>query len=597
MKLKLLLIFIFTLALNAETLNDILNSAIKTNPDVNKQLKYYDSVIQDLEIAKSGNLPTLDYQGSIGKERTKDEGSSSVDLTHYNNSITLKQNIFNGYKTTNEIKQNKARISSAAYSVIDKTNVFTIDTIKAYLEVLKENELTILYNENVKNHIDILNKIKEKTDAGIGRQSEVQQTNSRLSLANANLIVQQNNYQDTLTNYLFHVGRHFDENEYIVPTIKYNFPKTIDEATNIALNNNPKIKIMRSNIIAKQAEYNKDKSNFYPIVDAVITQDWTDNLNGSEGKSESTNAYLSIKYNFYRGGSDEAQKLKSMSYIKEENEVLNRTIRDIIKATRLSYMAYKTYEEQIKFLYVHVNASEETLNSYVDEYGLGRRDLLAILDAQKEYNTARQTYTKAKYDLLISQYKLLGSMNELVNQFNLDIEKKVNLNIIKDIIFNDNKFSKNNICDNSLNQTTLNQYGCENSPKVNIGYLIQEEPKEIEEPKIVSNVKLKNIHFAGSSTKISSYSMTKLEENINKLKNINFKMIELYAYTDNTETIEKNLSYSKKRLKETMTKMIQLGIEKDKIKTFAMGKTNYIADNSTKKGRLLNRRIEFKVIY
>lgn len=612
LKLLFILPLILSISLQAETLNDVLNNTLEANPDINKQLKYYESVLQDLEIAKSTNLPSLDYEGSVGSERTKRENTDSLNLTHYNNSITLRQNIFNGFQTTSEIEQNSARISSAAYSVIDSANRVTYETIKAYLEVLKENELTVLYNENVQNHEEILKKIKERTDAGVGRQSEVQQTKSRLSLAHANLIVQQNNYQDTLTNYLFNVGRHFDENSYKVPTLDYTFPSDVDAATSISIKNNSALKVMRSNIIAKKAEHKKSKSNFYPIIDAVVSQEWNDNVDGVVGTKESTDAYITLRYNLYKGGADEASKLKSITAIQEESEALNKTRREIVKATRLSYMAYKTYEAQKEYLNIHVSTSKETLDSYVDEYGLGRRDLLAILDAQKEYNTARQTQTRANYDLLISKYKLLSDMNELLVQFKLNIAKKVTFDIIKDDISNNENFSADNICDNALNKTQLNQYGCENTPEVNIGYIIQEEVKKekitkepstkIEEPivptqeQVSSIIKLKNINFSGNSSKITSYSMKKLKENVKHLNEISFSTIELYSYTDNIGNSEKNIIRAQERAEVTKTKLIDLGIPEEKIEIFAKGKTNFISDNSTKQGRLNNRRIEFKVI-
>jgi len=363
---------------------------------------------------------------------------------------------------------------------------------------------------------------------------------------------------------------------------------------------------MRSNIVAKKAEYRKSKSGFYPILDAVLSQDWDDNIDGVPGSKESTDAYLTLRYNFYRGGADEAQKLKSMSAIQEENEALNKIRRDIVKATRLSFMAYKTYEAQIDYLKIHVATSQETLNSYVDEYGLGRRDLLAILDAQKEYNTARQTLTRAEYDLLISKYKLLSSMNTLLEQFKLDIAKKVDLEIINEDISKDVDFSVDNICDNPLSKEELNQYGCENTPEINIGYILQEEVKKdkvvapikvektvkvkaIKPKKVqkvaVADIKLKNINFMGS-----------LEKNIKLLESSDFTTLELYSYTDNTGSTKRNLIRSEERAKETKSKLIELGIPEEKIKIFAKGKTNFIADNSTKQGRLLNRRIEFKVI-
>ncbi len=71
MKLLYVLPLVLIVNLKAEMLTEILNDSIEKNPDMNKQLKYYETTLQDLEIAKSGNLPSLDYQGSLGKEKTK----------------------------------------------------------------------------------------------------------------------------------------------------------------------------------------------------------------------------------------------------------------------------------------------------------------------------------------------------------------------------------------------------------------------------------------------------------------------------------------------------------------------------------------------
>lgn len=91
--------------------------------------------------------------------------------------------------------------------------------------------------------------------------------------------------------------------------------------------------------------------------------------------------------------------------------------------------------------------------------------------------------------------------------------------------------------------------------------------------------------------------MAKLEKNVELLQDSEYKTIELYAYTDNTGTLKRNLIRSEERAKATSRKLIELGIPAEKIKIFPKGKTNYIANNSTKQRRLLNRRIEFKVIH
>lgn len=65
---KIIVLAILLSSLVAEEPYDIVNSVVSAHPDVNRQMKFYDGVLQDLEIAKSNNLPTLDYQGEIWKK-------------------------------------------------------------------------------------------------------------------------------------------------------------------------------------------------------------------------------------------------------------------------------------------------------------------------------------------------------------------------------------------------------------------------------------------------------------------------------------------------------------------------------------------------
>ncbi len=111
-----------------------------------------------------------------------------------------------------------------------------------------------------------------------------------------------------------------------------------------------------------------------------------------------------------------------------------------------------------------------------------------------------------------------------------------------------------------------------------------------------SKVKLKKIHFLGNSILITSYSMPILKNHAKKLKKINNFTLELYGYSDSLGTKEQNLKISKERVENEQNTLVDFGIDKSKIKTYPMGESSPIATNKTKKGRLLNRRVEFKVI-
>lgn len=467
MKSKLFLVFLLTCNLYSNDLVHEINDIINNHPDIKKQLRYYKSVEQDIAISKSEYQPSLDFQSSFGKEKIEYEDTTQdTDETFYQNSLTLTQNLFQGFATDAKVEQNRARLSAAAYTLLDNANNLALESIKAYMDVLREDALTKLYEENVQNHEDIYSKIKERTDAGRGRMSEVQQTLSRLHLAKSNLIVQQNNFYDTLSNYHYYVGKHFDTANTQKPSFDYPLPQGIDEASMVAIKNNPAIYVMRSNVLAKKAELKNAKSEFFPKIDAIVSHDMEHNANGVDGDKDTTKAYLALRYNLYKGGAHEAQKIKVLSQIEEENSALNKLKREIIKTTRLAFTSYKSYKEQIEYLTLHVKAAKETLDSYNEEYNLGRRDLLAILDAQKEYITARQTLLRAEYEFLYAKFRLLSVTSELPKVFNLDVLKIVDYAVVKQDLENETNFGSDSLCDNDANPTN-----CSNAPILNIGYL------------------------------------------------------------------------------------------------------------------------------
>jgi len=610
MKIKyLLLATVIVTAAQAENLYDVINSSIKASPTVNRQIKFYDGVLQDLEIAKSDNLPTLDYQGEIGRDITKRDGIGDARLNYWKNNLTLRQNLFRGYKTQSEIRQNEARISEAAYTVLDRANTAALSTTIAYLNVLKEYDLTKLFEKDVQNHNDILAKIKERTEAGVGKESEVQQTQSRLSLAYSNLIVQQNNFQDTLTEYHFNVGRHYDQSEYLKPTLEYQLPENVDKAAYIALLNNPSVKALKSSIIAKVAEHEKAGSEFYPILDAVASQDWEKNADGTSGRRDGTSIGLVARWNLYRGGADEAGRVKALEALTEERRNLRRIQRDVIRQARLSYTAYNMLLPQIGYLEDHVNKSEDTLASYNEEYSLGRRDLIAILDAQKEFITAKQILTRTEYDLLIAKYRVASSTSELLKEVKSDLPSKLLLTSIEEDLTDDENFARNVLCDNPLNRENLNEYDCKENTKVEVGYIPLEALAIVEVPEVVvpevipvvepiapAIIKLSNVNFDIDSYDISPKAEDILKDNVEKLNEKKDYTLQLFGHTDSSGNAVANEILSKNRAMSTKNKLLELGANLDQVEIHPMGQNSPIVENNSVANKALNRRVELKIV-
>lgn len=138
-------------------------------------------------------------------------------------------------------------------------------------------------------------------------------------------------------------------------------------------------------------------------------------------------AMVTLDYNLFNGGADKSLKQKRISQIGQESEMLSDYQRSVKKNINLAWEEYATIKDQLEFLRQHVEYSKMTLDSYREEFTLGRRDLLDILDTEGEYYSARQELVKAELDLIQAKFKILQASGDLSKAFNISVLDKFSL--------------------------------------------------------------------------------------------------------------------------------------------------------------------------
>jgi len=399
----------------AVTLEETVKEVLNTNPQVLERINYFRSVKQDVGIAESGYYPKIDIVAGIGRERTNNRGTSfdNVHLYREEAGVILSQNLFEGFGTQNYVNKQLYRVSSAAYSVIEQANQTSLSMIEAYTELFKQKELLGSAEANVETHKKINSKIQERIDSGVGANSELEQSSSRLALAESNLIVQMNNYEDAISKFIKVYGSFVHPDDLEEPMALSTLPTSRSQAIAEASKLNPSLKVQRANIKVAKSNYNLTEKNFYPRFDIEARQDWNKNVGGVNGNDYSASIMLKMRYNLYNGNADTANKQKSISELHQEMRVLEDFQRRVEESIRLSWMAYTTLDKQIGYLKTHKELSEKTLTSYVEEFNLGRRTLLDILDTEEEMYSADRELVTAKYDHMLAQYRIIESIGTL----------------------------------------------------------------------------------------------------------------------------------------------------------------------------------------
>jgi OOP family OmpA-OmpF porin len=105
------------------------------------------------------------------------------------------------------------------------------------------------------------------------------------------------------------------------------------------------------------------------------------------------------------------------------------------------------------------------------------------------------------------------------------------------------------------------------------------------------------IHFGVNSSRITEYSMPKIERFAHFLLQNRGSKVTIIGHTDSDGSSAKNLILSQKRARAVANRLLELGVSASRITAIGKGESMPIASNSTPEGKRKNRRIEAILSY
>jgi adhesin transport system outer membrane protein len=410
---------------NADTLQEAVDATVKTNPDVLAAVHERQAVAKEINQAKAGYYPTLDLQIGTGWEMTDNpstraSGKGEVHLNRDEARLDARQMLFDGMETKNEVARQEARTNSRAFSVFSAAENTGLDAVEAYLNVLRRQKLVELAQTNLEAHQRTHDQIMLRSERGVGRAAEMDQSLGRLALAEANLMSEQSNLRDAETSYIRVVGitpASLSQPDSPVSMI----PASLDEAIASAVDNHPTLRLASFDVDSAKAQHATAKAPFYPDLHLEVGTRADHDIDGQEGKDKDIYAMLRLRYNLINGGRDTARREETAFLINQAAEIRNNTHRQVEESVRLSWNAWETVKRQMTFRETHVTSSEKSRDAYQQQFSLGQRTLLDLLDSENELFRARTALVNTQYDEMFSMYRILNSMGMLLQGLNVGL--------------------------------------------------------------------------------------------------------------------------------------------------------------------------------
>ncbi|MCD4820437.1 MAG: OmpA family protein [Candidatus Cloacimonetes bacterium] len=130
-------------------------------------------------------------------------------------------------------------------------------------------------------------------------------------------------------------------------------------------------------------------------------------------------------------------------------------------------------------------------------------------------------------------------------------------------------------------------------PRTKIGVQVDRFGCEIIKFEAEKPIILDGVTFASGKSVLTLNAKTTLTMVLKTLENYPEMKLAINGYTDNTGSLNYNVTLSKKRAEAVMNFFINSGIDADRLSSKGFGPKDPIAPNNTKEGRARNRRIEF----
>ena len=405
----------------AQTLTEAIEQTIKTNPEVLEEA--YRKLASDSTIAQAqaGYYPKIDLAVGTGWEST-DSPTTRANGSHKNKhlnrdeaSLNLSQMLFDGFAVKSQVDRSQSLVESAAYQVANSSERLSLRAINVYLATLQDRELLEITQGNFDAHEQTHDQITLRSESGVGSKADIDQSQGRLSLAQANLLAAHGNLEDSQSNFQRVVGNLPEELEMPASLCCDIFPATVEDAIQITFDNHPSFYSSIAGYEAELAQIQGAKARLSPRLDFELGTTANNNLDGVKGHNNDVTAMLRLRYNVYNGGADHARIAETEFLSLKEEQVTLGVKRDIEESTRLSWNAYVTAKEVLPNLKLHAESAEKARHAYAQQFRLGQRTLLDMLDSENELFTARSDYISGQYNVRLAGYKLITAMGQLLD--------------------------------------------------------------------------------------------------------------------------------------------------------------------------------------
>ncbi|MFK8251500.1 TolC family outer membrane protein [Ancylobacter terrae] len=426
-----------SLPAKAQSLDEALAAAYTNNPSLNSQRAATRATDEYVPIALSSYRPQifasadagvtwLENKGPItafrtvpitpdnpdGLQQVRFRGVSQSTLKPYGAGVTISQTLYDGLRTANSVRGAESQVKGQRELLRNTEQLVLLDAVTAYMNVLQNSALLELQRQNLEALQEELRSTRDRFAVGEVTRTDVAQAEASVANAQSELALAESNLNSARATFYRVIGL---QPKKLAPgrPIDKLLPKVLDAAVQSGITQHPAVKAAMFAVDQAMANVKVAEGALQPTLslNGQVSQDY--NVSPNVDRQSTAAVALNLSVPIYQGGGEYAtirQAKETLGQFRMEVDVN----RDQVRANVVQFWgALEAAKAAIESAQASVAANEIALKGVREEWRVGQRTTLDVLNAQTALFNARASLVIAQRDRVVASYGVLSASGKL----------------------------------------------------------------------------------------------------------------------------------------------------------------------------------------
>ncbi len=436
----------------AETLKEALTAAYLYNPTLKSARAALRSTDNGVAQAKSGYRPTITATLQNGFEDTRTRvpavpgfiplcpsaaggacsgnpingpaiatplsslGSGALANGTYNPrnaQIALTQNVFDGFRTYNNVKGSEALVEAGREDLRAAEENVLLNAATFYMNVVRDQAIVNLRQNNVRVLSEQLRATQDRFKVGEVTRTDVAQAEAGLAQAQADLSIAQGTLYGDQANFAQYIGHPPGSLKDPGPPERL-LPKSLEQAIAITQAENPGILAAIFRERAQEHQVKTLKGQLLPTLSLNASYEkGAQTISPSIQQFDDLRVFGQVTIPLYEAGNVSAQIRAAIETLSQRRQQIDEQ-RELARANVMSaWGLIIAARGNIRAGKSAVEAARIALQGIREEERVGQRTILDVLNAEQTYLNAQVNLVSFQRDLVVASYQALSAMGRL----------------------------------------------------------------------------------------------------------------------------------------------------------------------------------------